>query len=299
MTTVSAIDPLSRPSTTPLTLRRRWNGPTLFNAVMNGVVVLISLIAVVPLFSVLYLVVTKGLAHFRLAMIWQLPPGAGMTGGGFGNALVGTLLIVAIATAGSVPMGVAAGVYLTEFPGHRKSAHFVRFAAKILSGLPSILAGVFVFATIVLATHKFSLFAGALALGILMLPIITLSTEEALLRVPRALREASLAVGASDSQTISQVVLPAAKSSILTGVSLAVARAAGETAPLIFTALFSDYWIGSFAEPTASLSVLIYNFSGVPYANQLDIAWSASFVLILVVLISNVLTQLMTVSKNK
>ena len=266
---------------------------------MNVVVAFISLIAVVPLFSVLYLVVTKGLAHFRLAMIWQLPPGAGMEGGGFGNALVGTLLIVAIAALVSIPVGVGAAVYLTEFPGRQRSAHLVRFAAKILSGLPSILAGVFVFGTIVLTTHKFSLFAGALALAILMVPIITLATEEALLRVPRALREASLALGATPSQTIGQVVLPAAKSSILTGVSLAVARAAGETAPLIFTALFSDYWIGSFAEPTASLSVLIYNFSGVPYANQLDIAWSASLVLILVVLITNVLTQLVAAPRNQ
>ena len=299
MSTASSTSPLASRPTNASVFRRRWNGPTLFNAAMNGVVVFISLIAVVPLFSVVYLVLTKGLAHFRLAMLWQLPPGAGMEGGGFGNALVGTLLIVAIAALVSIPVGVAAAIYLTELPGRQRSAHIVRFAAKTLSGLPSILAGVFVFETIVLTTNKFSLFAGALALAILMLPIITLAAEEALLRVPRALREASLALGATAAQTITQVVLPAARTSIMTGVSLAVARAAGETAPLIFTALFSDYWIGSFAEPTASLSVLIYNFSGVPYPNQLDIAWAASLVLILVVLITNVLTQLLAAPKNR
>ncbi len=198
---------------------------------------------------------------------------------------------MALAAALSVPLGVTAAVYLTEI-GHRGwFSSAVRFATKILSGLPSILAGVFVFATVVATTRKFSLFAGALALAVLMLPIITLATEEALLRVPRALREAAFAMGATTSQAVWQVIVPAARSSILTGISLAVARAAGETAPLIFTALFSDYWIKNLLEPTASMSVLIYNFSGVPYENQLNLAWSASLVLIAVVLVTNIAAQ--------
>ena len=269
-------------------LQRRWTRRRIFNMAMNGLVTLIALIAVLPLFSVLYMVTLRGLTRFRLSMLWQLPPGPNMINGGFGNALIGTALIVALAALLSVPVGIATAVYLTEFPGKPKAAHVVRFAAKILSGLPSILSGVFIFAAVVATSRSFSLFAGSLALAVLMLPIVTLATEEALLRVPRQLREASLALGATTSQTVLRVVIPAGRSAILTGLSLAVARAAGETAPLIFTALFSDYWIGNLFEPTASLSVLIYNFSNVPYENQIDIAWSASLILILCVLGTNV-----------
>lgn len=264
---------------------------SLFNAVMNGLVVLAAVVATIPLFSVLYLVVVKGLEGFRLSMLWQLPPGANMEGGGFGNAILGTLIMVGLAALFSVPVGIATAVYLTEFRAGAKCAETVRFAAKILSGLPSIIAGVFVFAAVVMVTHRFSLFAGALALSVLMLPIVTLAAEEALLRVPDSLREASHALGATPGQTAIKVVIPAARSAILTGVSLAVARAAGETAPLIFTALFSDYWIHGLLEPTASLSVLIYNFSSVPYPNQIGLAWSASLVLILGVLASNLLAR--------
>lgn len=272
-------------------LSRRWTWSKIFNAGMNGAVALATIAATIPLFSVLYMVAKKGLSAFRLSMLWQLPPGAGMEGGGFGNALLGTAIVVTLAAVLSVPVGIATAVFLTEFPGRKKTVQIVRLAAKILSGLPSILAGVFIFAIVVVTTQKFSILAGALALAVLMIPIITLATEEALLRVPGMLREAALGLGASNSQAILQVIIPAAGPTILTGISLAVARAAGETAPLIFTALFSDYWIHSFFEPAASMSVLIYNFSGVPYENQLNVAWAGSLVLILVVLATNIITQ--------
>ncbi len=275
-------------------LRRRVTLRSCFHAALTAAVAAATLVSVIPLVSVLIMVAAKGSAGFRPSLLWELPPGAGMSGGGFGNALLGTLLILAVATAISVPGGVGTAIFLTEFPGHRRAARVVRFAAKTLSGLPSIMAGVFVFATIVTATGKFSLFAGGLALAVLMLPIVTLATEDALRRVPAPWREASLALGATAAQTVIRVVIPAARSSILTGISLALARAAGETAPLIFTALFSDYWIQNLFEPTASLSVLIYNFSGVPFANQLQLAWSASLVLILGVLATNVATQLVS-----
>lgn len=271
---------------------RRRTRRSLFNVAMNALVVLAAVVATIPLFSVLYLVVVKGLDGFRLSMLWQLPPGANMQGGGFGNAILGTLLMVGLAAVFSVPFGIATAVYLTEFRAGAKCAGTVRFAAKILSGMPSIIAGVFVFAAVVMVTQRFSLFAGALALSVLMLPIVTLAAEEALLRVPDSLREASHALGATAGQTAVKVVIPAARSAILTGVSLAVARAAGETAPLIFTALFSDYWIHGLLEPTASLSVLIYNYSSVPYPNQISLAWSASLILILGVLVSNLLARL-------
>src|SRR5277367_5943719 len=258
----------------------------IFSRGMDIAVGLVTLAALVPLVSVLYMVVSRGAGNFRWSMLWQLPPAAGMDGGGFGNALEGTLLLVGIGTLASLPIGVLTAIFLTEYSIGSRSARIIRFAAKILSGLPSILAGVFIFSVMVASTRNYSVLAGGLALGILMLPIIILATEEALLRVPRFLREASLALGANRTQTVLRITLPAAGSTILTGVMLAVARAAGETAPIIFTALFTSYWVSSLHEPTASMAVLIYNFSSVPYDNLVNMAWTASFVLILIVLVT-------------
>lgn len=272
-----------------LTRRLRWR--TIFSRGMDGLVALLTLAALIPLGSVLYMVVSRGAGNFRWSMLWGLPPAAGMEGGGFGNALLGTLLLVGIGTLVSVPFGILTAIFLTEYSLGSKSARFIRFCAKILSGLPSILAGVFIFGVLVVTTQKFSVLAGGLALGILMLPIVILATEEALLRVPRFLREASLALGANRTQTVLHITLPTAAATIITGVMLAVARAAGETAPIIFTALFTSYWINSLTEPTASMAVLIYNFSSQPYDNMVNMAWTASFVLILVVLVTNVVSH--------
>ena len=265
------------PQKMDLSRKLRWR--SVFSRIMDGVVALFTVAAIIPLLSVLYMVIYRGAGNFRWSMLWQLPPSAGMDGGGFGNALVGTLILVVIGAAVSVPFGILTAIFLTEYSLGSKSARIIRFAAKILSGVPSILAGVFIFGVLVVTTQKFSVLAGGLALGILMLPIIILATEEALLRVPHFLREASLALGANRTQTVLHVTLPAAGATIITGVMLAVARAAGETAPIIFTALFTNYWIGSLTEPTASMAVLIYNFSSVPYDNMVNMAWTASFVL--------------------
>jgi len=273
-------------------LRRKPRWRSVFSRAMDILVGLITLAALIPLVSVLYMVVKRGAGNFRWSMLWELPPAAGMDGGGFGNALLGTLLLVSIGAAVSVPTGVLTAIFLTEYSLGSKSARLIRFCAKILSGLPSILAGVFIFGVLVATTRTFSVIAGGLALGILMLPIIILATEEALLRVPRFLREASLALGANRTQTVLRITLPAAGSTIITGVMLAVARAAGETAPIIFTALFTSYWIGSLNEPTASMAVLIYNFSSVPYDNMVNMAWTASFVLIVIVLVTNIVSHL-------
>jgi phosphate transport system permease protein len=264
----------------------------LFSRGMDVLVGLITLAALVPLVSVLYMVAQKGAGNFRWSMLWELPPAAGEDGGGFGNALLGTLILVAIGALVSVPGGILTAIFLTEYSQGTKSARIIRFCAKILSGLPSILAGVFIFGVLVVTTRSFSVMAGGLALGILMLPIVILATEEALLRVPRFLREASLALGANRTQTVLHVTLPAAGSTIVTGVMLAVARAAGETAPIIFTALFTSYWIHSLNEPTASMAVLIYNFASVPYDNMVNMAWTASFVLIVIVLVTNIVSHL-------
>ncbi|MEM1059422.1 MAG: phosphate ABC transporter permease PstA [Verrucomicrobiota bacterium] len=291
-TTSSHLDPLP-----PIDLESKTSFRGSFSTGMDILVALLTILATVPLFSLLYMVIYKGLSRFRFDMLWELPPGAGMEGGGFGNAIVGTLALVAIAAAVSVPLGILTAVFLTEYARGSKIAQGIRFASKILSGLPSILAGVFIYAVVVLALGSFSVLAGGLALAVLMLPIIVLSAEEALLRVPRTLRDASTGLGATTSQTVLRVTLPACAPSLITGVMLAVARAAGETAPVMFTALFSDYWISSLFEQTASLSMIIYNFAGMPFENMLDIAWSASLVLILLVLATNIVSHLIAARK--
>lgn len=281
----------------PLELESKVTARGTFSLTMDGVVALCTLAAIVPLASLLYMVIVKGLATFRFDMLWTLPPGPADTGGGFGNAIVGTLALVAIASLVAVPLGILTSIFLTEYASGTKAARTVRFACKILSGIPSILAGVFIYAAVVLTFESFSVIAGGLALAVLMLPIIVLSAEEALLRVPKSIRDASTGLGATTSQTILRVTLPACTPSLITGVMLAVARAAGETAPVMFTALFSDYWLERLDQPTASLSMLIYNFSSMPFENMIDVAWSASLVLILLVLATNIISHIITKAK--
>jgi phosphate transport system permease protein len=228
-----------------------------------------------------------------VALFTQLPPSAMESGGGFGNAIVGTLVIVGIATLITVPSGVMTAIYLAQ-NRDSKLAEVVRFSAKVLTGFPSILAGVFAYGAIVLATGGYSAVAGAVALSILMLPTIILTSEDAIRMVPSRMKEAAIGMGATPTQTVWMVLLPTAIPGILTGVMLAVARAAGETAPLLFTALFSNYWLYTHGQmqlmrPTASLAVLIYNFAGMPFENQVELAWAAALVLVLLVLAANLI----------
>jgi phosphate transport system permease protein len=268
---------------------------TLFSAALTVIVFVLAFTAAVPLFSVLYELIVKGggkLVREGWRFFAELPPAAGMDGGGIGNALLGTLIIVGMATAISVPVGILAAIYLAEFNPDSHLSTAVRFCAKVLTGLPSVLAGLVAFAAIVLLTGKFSSVAAAVALAILMLPTILLTAEDAIKMVPKRMREAAVGMGCTPTQVTLKVVLPTALPGILTGVMLAVARAAGETAPLLFTALFSDYWpTRNPMEPTASMAVLIYNFAGSPFANQIEIAWAASLVLVVLVLLANVVAQ--------
>jgi phosphate transport system permease protein len=267
-------------------------GRSLLDRALTALCIALSFLALVPLGSILYLVVKNGWPLLDWSVFTQLPPAAGMTGGGFGNAVVGTLAMVGLALAISAPPAVLAAVYICEYHPKSRLSDAVRFTAKLLTGVPSIICGVFAFAAVVLATGKFSALAGAVALAVLMLPTILLTSEQALLGVQKAYREASYGLGATRFQTIFRVVLPDAMPAIMTGIMLAVARAAGETAPLVFTALFSQFWMGSLMEPTASLSVLIYNFSTMPFEHQVKMAWTASLVLVLLVTASNVTAQL-------
>jgi phosphate transport system permease protein len=269
------------------------------NRFLTGLCIVLSLLTLIPLFSIIMLVVKNGLPLVSVSLFTQLPPPPGLEEGGFGNAIIGTILMVGIALALSIPLGVLAAIFITEYAPASRFAAAVRFVAKLLTGIPSIICGVFAFAAVVMTTHKFSALAGGIALAILILPTILLTAEQALMGVPYAFREASFGVGATPFQTIWRIVLPEAMPAIMTGVMLAVARAAGETAPVLFTALFSQNWIKGIMEPTASLSVLIYNFASLPYAYHIKLAWSASLVLVALVTTTNILAQVIFAPKHR
>ena len=283
----------SPPTASPIDLRqldRSLRRPRTFvSYALSLLCGLLAVLAAVPLLSVLLMLIVRGGARLSLALFTELPPVAGVAGGGIGNAIIGTLLVVFIAALISIPIGVLCGVYLAEINPDGRSASVVRFCARLLTGLPSILAGVFAYGTVVLATGRFSPLAGGIALALLMLPLIVLTTEEAVRSVGEEMREAAIGMGATQTELVWQILLPTAAPGILTGVLLALARGAGETAPLLFTMAFSDYWLSHrLMEPTASLAVLIFNFSKSPFENQKEIAWAASLVLVLIVLVFTV-----------
>ena len=269
---------------------------TLVSVILSGVVTCLTLAALVPLFSVVLMLLWRGGRRLSLALFTQLPPAPLEQGGGFGNAIVGTLIMIGIAAVISLPMGLLSAIFLAQAPKENRTANAVRFAAKVLTGFPSILAGVFAYGALVLVTGGYSALGGGVALSILMLPTILLTAEDAIRMVPSKMYEAAVGMGATRAQTVWMVLLPTALPGVLTGVMLAVARAAGETAPLLFTALFSNYWPVvhghvKLMQPTASLAVLIYNFSSMPFENQVDLAWAAALVLVLIVLVTNLIGQ--------
>lgn len=288
----------SAPVRQPLDLReldRSLRKPrTLFSSFMSALCALLALVASVPLLSVLLMLLWRGGSHLRLSLFTELPPAAGMSGGGVGNAIIGTLLVILIAAVLSIPIAVCAGVYLAVYNPHGATAAVVRFCGKLLTGLPSILAGVFAYTTVVLVTGRFSPLAGGVALALLMLPTILLTTEEAIRSVATEMSEAAIGMGATQTQVVWDILLPSASPGILTGILLALARGAGETAPLLFTMTFSDYWLSRhLLEPTASLAVLIFNFSKSPFDNQKGFAWAASLLLVFIVLLLTVGGQIL------
>lgn len=287
---------LTTPANALPSLQRKLEGRSLRSLLLTTLAWFAALFASVPLISVLYMLITRGGARLNLEVFTELPPTGFEMGGGFGNAMAGTFVMVGIAAAIAVPVGILAAVFLAELGPDSKLANAARFAAKMLTGLPSILAGVFAYALVVMTTGTYSAPAGGVALAVLMLPIVVLTAEESMKMVPKIMKDAAYGMGCTRAQVIWKIVLPTGLPAILTGVMLAVARAAGETAPLLFTALFSNYWIlhdGDLAvmNPTASLAVLIYNFSGMPFDNQLELAWAASLVLVMIVLVINILSR--------
>jgi phosphate transport system permease protein len=250
-------------------------------------------IALVPLGLVLWYVLRRGLPALNWAFFTSMPKPVGEVGGGMANAMVGTLIMLPIAGGLAVPVGITCAVYLSEYPKSRL-AWSARFAADILNGVPSIVVGIFAYVMVVLPFHRFSAIAGGFALGVMMIPIVVRTTEELLRLVPPSLREGALALGATRGRAAWSVVLPAALPGIVTGVLVALARVAGETAPLLFTALNNRYWSTKLTEPIASLTVQIYTYALGPYEDWHRQAWAGSLVLIGAVLVFSILARTVT-----
>lgn len=277
--------------------RRMFEPRGLRSTILTVIAWAMAIAASIPLFSVLYMLIVRGGSRLSWEALTELPPAGFEDGGGFGNAIVGTFTMVGIAAGISVPVGILCAVFLAELGAASKIATAVRFAAKTLTGFPSILAGVFAYAAVVLVTGSYSAPAGGAALAVLMVPTVILTAEEAMKMVPKIMKDAAYGIGCTRTQVILKVTLPTAMPGVITGVMLAVARAAGETAPLLFTALFSSYWLFQdgrldIMQPTASLAVLIYNFSGMPFDNQIELAWAASLVLVIMLLAINLLSRM-------
>lgn len=256
---------------------------------------LFALIAVLPLVLVLGYVLYKGASKLSLDLFFLEQPAPGLDYGGIGNAIQGSLIVTLIASLVAIPIGIGGGVFLAEYSRGGWFAQFIRFGTNVLSGVPSIIAGVFIYSSIVstrvLFGNAYSAVAGGIALAVLMLPTVIKTTDEGLKLVSDDLRRGALGVGASRFVTIVRITLPSASRSIATGIVLAIARAAGETAPLIFTALYSPWWADGIFKPIGTLSVLIYKFATMPYEVQNELAWAASFVLVVFILLLNLMAR--------
>nr|HEV7952669.1 phosphate ABC transporter permease PstA [Candidatus Acidoferrales bacterium] len=262
------------------------------NVVMLSLTGLCALVTVSALFVILGCLAWKGATSLHWSFFTNLPAPVGETGGGIANAIVGSGKLLLLAALVGIPVGLLGAVYLAEFAGST-FAFFVRYATDLLNGVPSIVIGIFAYTVVVIPMHHFSALAGGFALGVMMVPIILRSCEEFLRNVPRSLREGAMAVGASKWKTIATVVIPAASSGILTAILLSLARVAGETAPLVFTAFGNQFWPHGLNQPTAALPVVIYNYALSPYDDWHRQAWAAGLVLILLVVATNLLTRLL------
>ena len=270
-----------------------WN--RLRRKVVSGAVVAFCaaavVLALIPLGFILFFVIGHGLPALNAAFFTQMPKPVGEPGGGMANAMVGTLILLGLAAALAVPVGIVSGVFLSEYKGSRIGSA-VRFAADVLNGVPSIVIGIFAYTVAVLPFQRFTALAGGLALGVMMLPLIVRTTEELLRLVPESFREGALALGATRSRAVWTVILPAALPGIVTGVLVALARVAGETAPLLFTAFNNRFWSPGWREPTASLPVMIFTYAVAPYDDWHRQAWAAGLVLLGLVLVVNIIARL-------
>ncbi len=250
-------------------------------------------LALVPLGLILFFVVSQGVRALNPAFFTQMPKPVGETGGGMANAIVGTLILTSLGSLFAVPIGIMSGVYMSEYAGSR-FAGLIRFAADTLNGVPSIVIGIFAYGVAVLPFKQFSALAGGMALGIMMIPIIARTTEELLLLVPGTMREGALALGATRARAVFSVVLPAALPGIITGVVLALARIAGETAPLLFTSFNNQFFNTRLTQPTSALTVQVFTYAISPYPDWHRQAWAGALVLVAIVLVCSLLARLAT-----
>jgi phosphate transport system permease protein len=257
---------------------------------LNGVMLSLTGVAAFAVVSVLFLILGYLLLHGGTSLSWdfftKLPKPVGESGGGMANAIVGSLKLLLLAAVMGLPIGLFAGVYLAEF-GSKAFSFVIRYTTDLLNGVPSIVIGIFAYSLVVLPVKHFSTFAGGVALAMMVIPITVRSTEEFLRAVPGSLREGAMALGASKWKTIATVILPAASGGILTGMLLALARVAGETAPLLFTAFSNRFWSPGWEQPSASLPVMIYTYAIAPYDDWHRQAWAAGLVLLVLVLLAN------------
>ena len=270
-------------------IRRRIGLDKLFKAF----IIVLCLSSTVPMFLILFMIVKNGVSVVDWQFLSHLPKPVGEPGGGIANALWGTLLLIGLAFVFSVPLGIFGGIFLAEYR-ESKLAYLIRLSVEILQGIPSIVIGIIAYVWVVMTMGSFSALSGGVALGIMMLPVIVMATEETLKLVPDSLREASLALGVPYSRTIMKVVLPAGLSGILSGILLGIARVAGETAPLLFTAFGSPFMNLNILKPINSLPLTIFNYATSPYPEWHSLAWGASFVLVVFVLALNFVAKAVT-----
>ena len=251
------------------------------------------LVALVPLVMILFFVVSQGVQALNLEFFTGMPKPVGEPGGGMLNAFVGTLILIGLAALIAIPVGVISGIYMSEYAGTRL-ATAVRFAADTLNGVPSIVIGIFAYGIAVLPFRQFSALAGGLALGVMMIPIIARTTEELLLLVPGSLREGALALGATRGRAVFSVIVPAALPGIITGIVLALARIAGETAPLLFTSFNNQFLSTDIRQPMASMTVQIFNYATSAYDDWIRQAWAGALVLVTFVFLCSLLARMVT-----
>jgi phosphate transport system permease protein len=280
-------------NTSPLYRRRRFN-----SALGIAMSMLAMAIGLTALLWILFVLFSNGFAALEVSLFTQDTPAPGSEGGGLRNAIVGSLMIVGLAVAVSTPIGILAGVYLTEYGDTSKTAEFTRFVTDIMLSAPSIVLGLFVYSIAVATVGNFSGYAGSLALSLIAIPVVMRTTENMLRLVPGTLREAAFALGAPRWKVSTMVTLRAAKSGVITGLLLAVARISGETAPLLFTALNNQFYSNDMGGPMANLPVVIYQFAMSPYDNWINLAWGGALLITMAVLLLNILARVLFRNKT-
>ena len=271
----------------------RYTQRRLVNLGAQALAVVCTVAVLVPLALIFGYLVVKGISSVSLDFFLNLPKPVGEPGGGMANAIVGSMILIGLACAVGLPIGIGAGVYLAEY-GHGPLGSMVRFAADILNGIPSIVVGIYAYTIVVLPMHGFSAYAGGIALGVIMLPIVARTTEEMVKLVPNSLREASLALGVPAWRTVLWVVLRTARAGIITGIMLAVSRVGGETAPLLFTAFGNQFWHHGLSGPIASLPVQIYTYAISPFDDWRRQAWAGALVLLTLIFLTSLAVRLAT-----